>query len=265
MSNTAFKRDIDDPKTIAGLRRRRAVARAAAAAAGADRRRHPRRRSQRLERLEGAAAARALLPHARSMLAGGIDRRRPRAPRVKAAIEATARRASRLDRTKDFDAHLARGYAVLLALLRHERSCPPRRAGAPRRSAARRSSPRNAHRPVARRDRGDDLHRRPSRPVRRARRRHRGLRRQHRRRPHLHPGQRHGARHLLGPGCRGRAVRRVPIASRACPPASSRLSPAGRCRTCEQRGPVDARPLRARLPGGAARADRQQGSAPPTR
>ena len=35
MSNTAFKRDLDDPETIRGFRRARAVARAAEAAAGA--------------------------------------------------------------------------------------------------------------------------------------------------------------------------------------------------------------------------------------
>ena len=43
-----------------GLRRHRAVAGAAEAAPAADRDRHPRRRPQRLERLEGPAAARAL-------------------------------------------------------------------------------------------------------------------------------------------------------------------------------------------------------------
>ena len=61
----------DDP----GLRRHRAVARAAEAAAAADRDRHPRRRPERLERLEGPAAARAL-PGGR----GGDGDRRPAGP-----------------------------------------------------------------------------------------------------------------------------------------------------------------------------------------
>ena len=61
MSDTAFKRDIGDPQTIQDFVDHRAVARAAEAAAGADRGRHPRGRAGRLERLEGPAAARALL------------------------------------------------------------------------------------------------------------------------------------------------------------------------------------------------------------
>ena len=56
--------------------------------------------------------------------------------------------------------------------------------------------------------RGHDLHARHARPVRPARRRHGDQRRQHRRRQDLHPGQRHGARHVLDPGPRGQAVRR---------------------------------------------------------
>ena len=51
------RRPQDHPR----LRRRRAEPRAAEAAAGAHRRRHPRRRPGRLERLEGPAAAHALL------------------------------------------------------------------------------------------------------------------------------------------------------------------------------------------------------------
>ena len=61
MSAIAFSRDIADPKHHPRLRRRRAEPGAAEAAAGADGGRHPRRGPQRLERLEGPAAARALL------------------------------------------------------------------------------------------------------------------------------------------------------------------------------------------------------------
>ena len=81
------------PADDRGLRRHRAVARAAEAAAGADRDRHPRGRPQRLERLEGPAAARAL-PRGR-----GRDGRR--------AIRRAAARA-RIERAKD---KLARGAA----------------------------------------------------------------------------------------------------------------------------------------------------------
>ena len=68
MSNTAFKRDLDDPQTIADLRGPGAIAGAPAPAAGADRRRYPRRGPQDLEQLEGGAAARALLAHGRGAL-----------------------------------------------------------------------------------------------------------------------------------------------------------------------------------------------------
>ena len=61
MSQIAFSRDISDPKTIRDFADVVQSPGAAEAAAGADRRRHPRGRAQRLERLEGPAAARALL------------------------------------------------------------------------------------------------------------------------------------------------------------------------------------------------------------
>ena len=97
------RRSQDHPR----LRRRGAEPRAAEAAAGADRRRHPRRRTRRLERLEGPAAARALLrdraggrgrPHpaeaqrARRGRPGGTSRRRSpigRQPRSSASSSAT--------------------------------------------------------------------------------------------------------------------------------------------------------------------------------
>ena len=60
MSNTAFKRDIGDPQTIARLCRAGAVAGAPEAAAGSDRGGYPRRRPQGVERMEGGAAARTL-------------------------------------------------------------------------------------------------------------------------------------------------------------------------------------------------------------
>ncbi len=82
----AFKRDIEDPKTISDFVADDPVAGAAAPAPGADRGRHPRRRPDGLERLEGPAAARAL-PRGRRGDGGGrsaggrrqrADRARPR-------------------------------------------------------------------------------------------------------------------------------------------------------------------------------------------
>jgi [protein-PII] uridylyltransferase len=69
MSNTAFKRDLDD-SLPSGLPTR-CSRWSAPAIAGADRRRHPRGGPQDLERLEGAAAARPLQPHR------GVSLRRP--------------------------------------------------------------------------------------------------------------------------------------------------------------------------------------------
>ena len=89
------------------FRRARAVARAAAPAAGADRVRHPRRRPQRVERLEGGAAAPALLPPPRRCCRaarwhGG------RAERVSRPRPSVAQAAGRLDRGREGRAFRAR-------------------------------------------------------------------------------------------------------------------------------------------------------------
>ena len=90
MSDTAQKRDIADPRTVADFAKHGAEPAAAAPAAGADRLRHPRRRPGRLEQLEGAASARPLLGRPRR-----ADRRR-RARR--AGARASRRRARRWPR-----------------------------------------------------------------------------------------------------------------------------------------------------------------------
>ena len=86
MSNIAQSRDLSDPKTIRDFADIVQSAGAAEAAAAADRRRHPRRRARHLERLEGPAAAHALL---RDRAAG---RRRPHADRPQASASARRRR-----------------------------------------------------------------------------------------------------------------------------------------------------------------------------
>ena len=154
--------------------------------------------------------------------------------------------------------HFARGYAPYWlsfdpdTLARQAELVRARRARAP---AARHRAP---HRRRALGHRGHDLHARHPRPVRPPRRRHGDQRRQHRRRQDLHPGQRHGARHVLDPGPRGQAVRRPAAPGAARRPRRDRaLQPPRHPARARQPALVVAQ-ARPRLHRRAARADRQQ-------
>jgi predicted nucleotidyltransferase len=250
MSNTAFKRDVSDPRTVRDF-----VGRAPATPPCADRRRHPRRRPDGVERLEGRAAARA------------VDRRRgddgrrpqgrgPRHPRAHRARRA-ALRARRLGRggiRRPSRAWLP----GLLAVVRRADARPP---GAPHpqgRGEGRELRRRRADRRPPRCDRDHDLRHRPRRAVLADRRRDRARRRQRRRRPHHHAGVRHGARRVLDPGPQrgdvrpGRQARAPQCADRA---RGDRAPPAGpRARRCT----LVAAGAGARLQGRAARPHRQR-------
>ena len=146
----------------------------------------------------------------------------------------------------------------LLAVVRRRGARPPGPAGAPRPRRSARRSPSRPASTAARLDRGHDLHRRPPRPVLRSRRRHCARRRQHRRRPDLHPDQRHGARHLLDPGRRGRRVRAARRLARLAASVEHVIGDSAGEIQREIAIPPPALPSRDRaLPGDAARADRQ--------
>ncbi len=118
-----------------------------------------------------------------------------------------------LERGRRGERRFARGYASYWLSFPPETPGPP---GRTRCAARERRQATARHRAPGRRGalghRGHDLHARHARPVRPSRRRHGDQRRQHRRRQDLHPGQRHGARHVLDPGPRGQAVRRTAAA-----------------------------------------------------
>ena len=112
LAGRAPSADVDDcpdprpqrPQDDRRFRRRRAVGRAAEDAAGAHRLRHPRRRAGRLERLEGPAAAHALLRDRAALdrrllrsVARPARRRRPRAA-CRGAVRLAAGRARPLCR-----------------------------------------------------------------------------------------------------------------------------------------------------------------------
>ncbi len=80
MSNTAFRRDIEDPKTIADFTEAVQSMERLRLLLGADRRRYPRGRAEGLERMEGAAAPRALSAR-REIAFRRSHHRRPRGPR----------------------------------------------------------------------------------------------------------------------------------------------------------------------------------------
>ena len=197
---TRHRRSEDDP----GFRGAGAIARTVEAAADPDRLRHPRRRPERLERLEGSTAARAVSPGP-----GGHVRRRRHRPARRAHRQGAgpgARAAAGI---------LGRGFrgadparlSVLLAEPRSGDARPSRPPDARGRTVGRppdRGEPGRPG-PVGHRDHG--LYRRPSGPVLTHRRRAVGRRRHDRRRAHRHHGQRHGARHLLGPGHDRRRLR----------------------------------------------------------
>ncbi len=87
MSEIAQARDLQDPETAKAFRRYRAVAAAAGAADDPHRLRHPRRRAGRLDRLEGLAAALALLRH-RAIAVGRPFARHPGRSRRRRAVPA---------------------------------------------------------------------------------------------------------------------------------------------------------------------------------
>ena len=217
--------------------------------------RHPRRRAQRVERLEGGAAAPALLRHRTGPVGRHAVRRSRRAHQ---ADPGRGRQAPRqLDRGREGRAFRAR-LCALLAVVRSRYAGPPGRAGAARRARAPAAGHRAPHRRRALGHRGDDLHARHPRPVRPPRRRHGDQRRQHRRRQDLHPGQRHGARHVLDPGPRGQAVRRPAAAGAARRPRRDRaLQPPRHPARARQPAHLVSQ-ARPRLHRRAARADRQQ-------
>ena len=118
MSGTAFKRDLHGSQDDRRLRRPGAVARAPAPAAGADGGRHPRRRAQRVERLEGGAAAPALLRRR----GGAVGRHLGRRPRASASSgpgrgRASASPAGATPRRKS----ISRAATRLLAVVRSRR------------------------------------------------------------------------------------------------------------------------------------------------
>ena len=134
MSDTAFKRDIDDPQDHRDFAALVQSPERLQAAAGADRRRHPRRRAEGVERLEGGAAARAL-PRAPSRSCRAARCRGGRAERIKPIQGEVSRAPRRLDRGREGRAFRAR-LRALLAVVRSRDAGPPGRAGAPRRARA---------------------------------------------------------------------------------------------------------------------------------
>ena len=172
-----------------------------------------------------AALLRQLYNAAEQVLSGGTLSG-GRAERIKAIQAEVGQRLTGWTEAEK-EEHFARGYAPYWLSFPIRHAGPPGRAGAPRRArppAARHRAPHRG-RPLGHRD--HDLHARHARPVRPPRRRDGDQRRQHRRRQDLHPGQRHGARHVLDPGPRGQAVRR-PAAPRAARRARrDRRSPTG--------------------------------------
>jgi [protein-PII] uridylyltransferase len=207
MSNTAFKRDIDDPQTIVRFRGAGAIARAAEAAAAADRRRYPRGRAQGVERLEGGLAARAL-SRARGVMTGGAS--------AECAAMLVAHRRGQI-RCAAAARIQRRGIRRLLprrARLHRSTGC----RSMPRRIARHARLMREADRsgaPLTVETRVDPPARSPRsrsipptiRACSRASPAPCGQRRQHRRRQDLHHDQRHGARHVLAPGRGGRRLR----------------------------------------------------------
>ena len=77
MSRTAFKRDIDDWKTVSDFVDRVQSPEWLPHAVDSDECRYPRRRPEHLERLEGRSARRALLPRSRRNRDGERTARRP--------------------------------------------------------------------------------------------------------------------------------------------------------------------------------------------
>ena len=136
LSRIAFKRDIEDPKTVSDVVEVDPVARAPAAAAGADRGRHPRGRAERLERLEGPAPARALPRDRRG--AGRRRRQRPAQPADRGRQGRAGRGARRLAaRTRSRASCSATTRATGSASISRRITGTPCWCAAPRRPASR--------------------------------------------------------------------------------------------------------------------------------
>ena len=261
LSQTAFKRDIDDPKTIMDL---------------ADTIQSPERlklllvltvadmRAVSAKVWNGwkATLLRELYSRVADVLAGGLatTERDVRVARAKEAVS---------EMLADWPAPRTRvlprpGIPRLLAELRPRdprtaRPPRPRRRGTLGPAHGRHPTP-----PGPGRDRGDRLHRGPRRAVQPHRRRAGGGRRQHRGRPHPHPDQRQRARHLLDPGRRRRRLRRpAPPGPAPRPRRTGPLRPPGpRQRDPPGRKRAD-RPADARHPRAAPRGHRQPGQQHP--
>ncbi len=194
MSMTAQSRDLSDAKTIEALRRERAEPGAAEAPDHPDGGRHHRRRTRRLDSLEGHAAPHALrrdrgLPVGRPFR----DRpHRPGAPRPDGPAGAAARLGLGGVR------HL-RGPPQPGLLAQGRRHAPAQERDLPARRRARRADQRDRRGPRSRpgRDRDHGLLAGPSPPARHRHRRLRGGRQQHRRRADLHNHGRVRPRHDL--------------------------------------------------------------------
>ncbi|MEI9983081.1 MAG: [protein-PII] uridylyltransferase [Aliidongia sp.] len=261
MSRTAFKRDIDDAKTVQDF-----VATVQS--------------PERLKLLLCLTAAdiravgpkvwngwkggllRELYSRAQELMSGNVVGRCPRRAHRQGA-EPGARAAAGIQRRGFRRLHPAR-LSVLLAQPRPGRpgaSCAPHPPGRPQWRFPDRDQP---DRRLSLGHRGHRLYRRPSRPVLAHCRRLVAGRRQDRRCPHRHHDQRHGARHLLDPGSGRRRLRARRQAGQARRAAGKRAERQDRpqCGTEARAGLSE--PY-ARLHRGAARADRQQGERRPHR
>ena len=243
------------PQDDREFRRGRAVARAAEAAHHPHHRRHPRGRPRRLERLEGAAPAHALLrdragAHRRLLRGQPRAARRHGAGRIpRRAQGLDAGRARRLHRAA-LSGLLAQGRPAA-ARSRMRASCArPQQAGKTLATSV-------ALRRRARRHRTDRARARPSLAAVDHRRRLRGGRRQHRRRADLH----HHRRAARSTPSRCRASSSATRTRSAAPPASPTRSRRRCAATCGcRRWSPSARAPKARHQGlrGGARGHHQQ-------
>ncbi len=214
LSQTAFHRDIDDPKTILDI---------------ADTIQSPERLkllliltvadmravSPKVWNGWKATLLRELYSRVAEVLAGGLATTE-RDTRVARAREAAAELLPDWDQAAR-ERFFALGYPSVLARLRSRNARPPCPPDARRGGAGRAADRRYRSAAGTRGDRGDGLYRRSCRAVQPHRGRARGRRRLDRRCAHPHHDQRHGARHVLDPGRRRWRVRRpAPAGSALC-------------------------------------------------
>ena len=157
------------------------------------------------------------------------------------------------------DEHFAPRLCRLLAVVRSRHACAPGRAGARRRARPASRSPSSTASTATRAVTEVTIYTLDHAGLfARIAGAHGDQRRQHRRRQDLHPGQRHGARHVLDPGRRGQAVRRAapPGAARRPRRAGAVRPPRHRSASSKMQRQLVAR-ARPRLHRAAARADRQ--------